>query len=210
MTSRFREVWFRPHADHRLGSVSFAIFWFSLFLLPVFMIVASTALVILFFTNYPLSWETFRLLWIINAICYVFITTFTCLIDTETSKVAWREAIMFPGLISLTIILYTCFPKLFRWALDGVLGVTHVTLTGTEIKSVILFAYCWLSLCMLVAYMAKKVEHTKAGRWLSPFFVYIAGYGPLLCAVTLTSYIYEMRGAEMKWEKTEKTGKIMG
>ena len=61
---------------------------------------------------------------------------------------------------------------------------------------------------MLVAYGAKRVEGTPIGRVLSPALVYLAGFGPLLCAVTLTSYIYEFRGAEMKWDKTEKTGKI--
>jgi hypothetical protein len=39
-------------------------------------------------------------------------------------------------------------------------------------------------------------------------FIYIAGYGPLLCACTFASYIKELRHAEMKWDKTEKTGKV--
>jgi hypothetical protein len=33
-------------------------------------------------------------------------------------------------------------------------------------------------------------------------------YGPFLCAVTFAAYVKELRGAEMKWDKTEKTGKI--
>jgi hypothetical protein len=32
------------------------------------------------------------------------------------------------------------------------------------------------------------------------------GYGSLLCSCTFASYIKELRGAEMKWDKTEKTG----
>jgi hypothetical protein len=39
-------------------------------------------------------------------------------------------------------------------------------------------------------------------------FLYIAGYGPLLCACTSASYIKELRHAEMKRDKTEKTGKV--
>ena len=46
-------------------------------------------------------------------------------------------------------------------------------------------------------------------RLLSPTLIHIAGYGPLLCAITLSSYIHEARGAEVHWEKTEKTGKMV-
>ena len=42
----------------------------------------------------------------------------------------------------------------------------------------------------------------------SAAFIYIAGYGPLLCACTFVSHIKELRHAEMKWDKTEKTGKV--
>jgi len=32
--------------------------------------------------------------------------------------------------------------------------------------------------------------------------------GPLLCAITVAAYVQEMRGAEMRWDKTEKTGQV--
>ena len=35
VTLRYRRLWFRPHRGHRLGSVSFGIFWFCLFLQPL-------------------------------------------------------------------------------------------------------------------------------------------------------------------------------
>ena len=38
--------------------------------------------------------------------------------------------------------------------------------------------------------------------------VYVVGYGPLLCGVTFNSYVKELRGAAMTWDKTEKTGKV--
>ncbi|HEX2820545.1 MAG TPA: glycosyltransferase family 2 protein, partial [Streptosporangiaceae bacterium] len=44
--------------------------------------------------------------------------------------------------------------------------------------------------------------------FISPLVVYLAGYGSLLCACTFVSYVKELRGAEMKWDKTEKTGKV--
>ena len=205
---RYKRLWFHPNKGHRLGSFSFGLFWFCLFLLPIFMIVASASLVALFFIDFPLSWATFKMLWIINAISYVFITSYTLMIDTETGRNTWREAVSFPGLISLTIILYTCFPKLFRWCLFELMELVHIPTTVPVLRSVMLFAYVWLAGTMLVAWLAKVIEPRKRLRWLSPILVYICGYGPLLCAVTFTSYIKEARGAEMKWDKTEKTGKV--
>ena len=43
---------------------------------------------------------------------------------------------------------------------------------------------------------------------LGPLLVYIGGYGPLLCAVTIAAYLREFQHAEMRWDKTEKTGKV--
>ncbi len=45
-------------------------------------------------------------------------------------------------------------------------------------------------------------------RRLSAVAVYLAGYGPLLCAVTFASYVAELRGAELSWDKSEKSGKV--
>jgi hypothetical protein len=38
--------------------------------------------------------------------------------------------------------------------------------------------------------------------------LYIVGYGPLLCAITVGGYIAELSGSEQKWEKTEKVGRV--
>jgi hypothetical protein len=59
-----------------------------------------------------------------------------------------------------------------------------------------------------VAYLGKVAEPRRFGRLLSPFFVYIGGYGPLLCAITTAAYVKELRGADRHWDKTEKTGKM--
>ena len=48
-----------------------------------------------------------------------------------------------------------------------------------------------------------------AGAICSKAFVYIGGYGALLCAISFTSYVKELRHAEMTWDKTEKTGKVL-
>ena len=207
VTSRYRHLWFRPAKGHRLGSVTFGVFWFCLFLLPVFMIAASGSLVALFFIDFPLSWRLFHQLWIVNAISYLFITALALAIDPSTARKAWWEAITFPGLFSVAIIVYACAPRAFVWGTQGLLHLSHIHWGPAATHGLIFVAYCWLAACMPVAYLGKKVEEWGKG-WLSPFFVYLGGYGPLLCAVTFASYVYEARGAEMTWDKTEKTGKV--
>lgn len=205
---RYKKLWFRPNPGHRLGSFSFGLSWFCLFLMPIFMILASASLTALFFIDFPLSWAAFKLLWILNAICYLFITTYTLMIDPDTGRRTWREAVGFPGLISLAMIVYAWFPKPFSWAMLGTMELIHIPTTGPVLRLVILFAYVWLAGSMLGAWAAKLTESRRRLKWLSPILVYICGYGPLLCAVTFTSYIKEARGAEMSWDKTEKTGQV--
>ena len=43
---------------------------------------------------------------------------------------------------------------------------------------------------------------------LTPLLTYIIGYGPILCAVTVDSYIKQARRAEARWDKTEKVGRV--
>ena len=204
---RYKSLWFRPNGEHRLGSISFGVFWFTIFLLPVFMILSSASLVVLFFVDFPLSWETFKKLWIINAISFIFITSYCLMIDTETAKRAWKEAVIFPGVISVLIILYTVFPRLFGAVANGALDLLDIN-TPLVVKSIIFFAYVWVAACMGVAYLGKFFEAHGLPRLLSRLMVYLGGYGPLLCAVTFASYGYELRGAEMTWDKTVKTGKV--
>jgi cellulose synthase/poly-beta-1,6-N-acetylglucosamine synthase-like glycosyltransferase len=208
VTKQFRRVWCRPSPTHRLGSVSFSVFWFCLFLLPVFMILASSSLIILYFSNFAIAWVVFHILWIINALTYVFITSFVLMIDWVTGRHAWVEGVLFPGVISVSIIIAACFPRLLRMIFYDLLPLMGITLTFAERRALVLFAYAWLAGSMLVAYLGKAVEPRRFGRPLSAAFIYIAGYGPLLCACTFASYIKELRGAEMTWDKTEKTGKV--
>jgi cellulose synthase/poly-beta-1,6-N-acetylglucosamine synthase-like glycosyltransferase len=208
VTKQFKKVWCRPSPTHRLGSVSFSVFWFCLFLLPVFMILASASLITLYFSNFAMAWIVFHVLWIVNALTYVFITSFVLMIDWVTGRHAWVEGILFPGVVSLSIIIAACFPRLLRMIFYGLLPVMGIVLTPAERRALVLFAYAWLAGSMLVAYLGKAIEPRRYGRVTAAVFIYIAGYGPLLCACTFASYIKELRHAEMKWDKTEKTGKV--
>jgi Glycosyl transferase family group 2 len=129
ITRRFRHLWFRPQAGHRLGSVSFGLFWFSLLLLPFMMICASASLVTLFFINYQQAWTAFHVLWIINVITYVFITSYTLLIDPAAGKYVWRAALAFPGVINVLIIVAAVLSHpMWLLAGDG-MGPLHLSIT---------------------------------------------------------------------------------
>ena len=209
VTLRYRKLWFRPQRRNRLGSVSFGLFWFGLFLEPVFMIVSSASLLTLYFVDFPRAWLAFHILWIINAATFIFITGFALLIDPQVVRRTWRQAVMFPGAVNLSVIVYTCFPRLVRDAGHQFLAASHLSLTHGFSAGVILFIYAWAAGSMAVAYLAKAAEPRRFGRFLSPIIVYLVGYGSLLCACTFASYVKELRGADMTWDKTEKTGKMM-
>ncbi len=208
VTKRYRRLWFRPNRVHRLGGVSFGVFWFCLFLEPIFMIVSSCSLIFLYLSRYPMAWTAFRILWLLNAFTYVFTTGFALLIDPQTARHTWRQGIMFPGVVSLTIVLYTCVPRLFGDLAHEVVAASGISPARGVQTGAILFIYAWPAASMAVAYLAKAAEPRPCGRFISPLVVYVAGYGSLLCACTFASYVKELRGAEMKWDKTEKTGKV--
>jgi hypothetical protein len=172
------------------------------------MICASASLVALFFIEYQLAWAAFHVLWIINVVTYVFITSFALLIDPSTGKRVWRQALLFPGVVSVFIIATAVFSDPIVWLTAHALRLVQVTATPAEVHALELFIYIWLAGCMAVAYLAKVTETRRLGRFISPVLLYIGGYGPLLCAITLAAYIKELRGAEAVWDKTEKTGKV--
>ena len=209
VTRRFRQVWFRPRSGGRLGSLGFGLIWFSLLLLPALMVCVSSSLVVLFFIDYQLAFSAFHALRLANVITYVFITSFALLIDPQTAKRTWLEALLFPGAVNVVILLAGIMPgpmSLLAGAASSALGVT---MTVAWVHGVVLFTYVWLAACMGVAYLGKAAERWRLGWITSPFFVYLGGYGPLLCAITAAAYLKELQHAEARWEKTEKTGKVV-
>lgn len=208
ITKQYSHLWFNKKFHKHLGSISFSLIWFSILLMPIFMILASLGLTSLFFLDFPLSWRLFKLFWILNVIVYVFVTLFSFLIDTTSAKQSWLAGILFPGLISLSIIVLSYIPGLLDYLiLDNKMHINWRTIPlGSMI--IILFMYLWLSLSMVAAYLAKIIEKIAYLKIFSKVVLMVAGYGPLLCAITFNSYISELRGKEMKWDKTEKTGKV--
>lgn len=203
ITKEFRTLWFNRDRHQTLGSISMAMLWFSIFLMPVFQITASLSLITLYFMNAPLAWMLFRSYWIIAAVVYLLVTFISFAIDPESAKKSWREGFLFPGLVSLGVIAFAFFPAIGEW-LGQLTGVHN----GDVIFEItILTLYAWLGLSMAVAYSAKAMEGTRLER-LAPAVLCFAGYGPFLCAVTFGSYMKELMGASMTWDKTVKTGKV--
>ena len=206
VSRRYRDVWLH-RGKGRLGGVSFALIWFSVLLMPVLMVVSSFALVVLFLLDRGVSVDVFRALWLVNLVTYLFITLSTFALDPPTARRTWLQGFTFPGLISLLIIAYAAYPP---WVDD--LGADVARDLGIDpdaglATGLLLFTYVWQSAAMLAAWLVKRVEVTRL-RPLARPLLYVAGYGPLLCAITATAYLKEARGTEMTWEKTEKTGRL--
>jgi len=209
VTRKFSGVWFRPRAGTRLGSISFGLMWFCLLLLPAFMICASASLITLFFIDSPLAWTAFHVLWLVNVITYVFITSFALLIDPQSARRTWKEALLFPGVVNVVILLAAILPGPLSLLARALLSAVGVPVSTSLIHGVELFTYIWLAACMGVAYLGKVAETRRFGWITGPLFVCLGGYGPLLCAVTAGAYVKELRHADARWDKTEKTGKVV-
>jgi cellulose synthase/poly-beta-1,6-N-acetylglucosamine synthase-like glycosyltransferase len=192
VTIRFRNIWLRRDRAGSLGSVSFALIWFAVFLTPILMIVSSGALIGLFALEHHEARGVFRALSSANLVAYLLVTLSSWSIDPDVARRCWREAILFPGVIGLAVIIW------------GIIGVTDHT---TWQVVLLLCAYAWVSLSMLAAWLLKLLEGTRLRPLVAPL-LYVVGYGPLLCAISAAAYVRELRHAEMVWEKTEKTGTV--
>ena len=205
---RFKGVFFRPSRLHRLGRPWFGLMWWATLLLPAFMIVASAALVTLWWLDASRGRYLFTLLWITNALGFVFSTVFTLTVDRSVARRSWRHAFYFPGLVSLTVMAWVLVPRPMH-AL-----VRHVCLdlgwgwSPTTRSYLALAAYLWVSVCMLAAYAVYRLDKVHDLGRLGGVLMFVVGYGPLLCAITFASYVAEARGATATWDKTVKTGKV--
>ncbi|HEY5231885.1 MAG TPA: glycosyltransferase [Galbitalea sp.] len=206
VTAKYRKIWFRPSKVHNLGSWSFGIVWFSLWLLPVAMITSSIGLLGLLLLHSQLALIVFRTLWITAAVSFVFTLGLAAQLDRKLSSNAWRELLTFPGIISMIVMLTAFFPKLTEVDIPSLFG-WHLTTAG--LFDITVAIYIWIPFSMVGAWLAREVEPTWIGRFLSPLLIYLVGYGSLLCAITFDSYFKELFHAEAKWDKTEKTGRVV-
>ncbi len=203
ITSVFRRLWFNGGRHGGLGSWTMAFVWFSIFFMPLFQLGASMSLIVLYFIDPPWAWALFRALWIVAGLVYALITMGSFVVDWESCVKSWFEGVMFPGLISLAIIIYSLAP----FIVDPLLDMVSPPEDHWSRVAIVLFLYAWLSLAMLVTWLAKVAETTR-WKWICAPLIYLGGYGAFLCAVTFGSYLKELRGDDRTWDKTVKTGKV--
>ncbi|MHC5797034.1 glycosyltransferase family 2 protein [Lacisediminihabitans sp. FW035] len=206
VTARYKKVWFRPSKVHKLGTIAFGLVWFSLWLLPLAMIVSSIGLLGLLLMQSTLAEGVFRVLWISAACTYVFTLALGVQLDSKLSRQAWREVLSFPGILSMIVMLTAFFPGLVERQIPALFGSRF---TESGIFAFTVAIYVWIPFSMVGAWAARRVEKTRMGPFLAPLLLYLVGYGSLLCAITFDSYIKELRHAEAKWDKTEKTGRVL-
>jgi cellulose synthase/poly-beta-1,6-N-acetylglucosamine synthase-like glycosyltransferase len=206
VTRRYSWLWLRRGRDRRLGSIGFAAQWFSVVALPLVMVIAPLGFVGLFLLDDSIAYTAFRVLWIGAACLYVYVLVLVLQLDPAVGRRSWREAIMMPGLLPLAVMVTAFFPGLLENRLPGLFGL-HLTDAGRVAWT--LAIYLWISLSMVVGWVAKVVEHTRVGRYVTPVLVCLAGYGPLMCAIAVDAFVREARGAERSWEKTEQRGRVV-
>lgn len=207
ITRRYSKVWLRPSREHRLGSATFALIWFTVGLLPVTMVLSSIGLVGLLLLDNPVSTDVFRVTWALAVCTYIFSMLLAQSLDPPTGRSTILEAFLFPGIISLLIMILTFVPRLTN---INFLDSHGLDVTSTTEFVITLCVYVWFPLSMLAAYGIKVLAEKKAwGAKISPVLVYLVGYGSLLCAITAHSYVQELRHADQTWDKTEKTGQMM-
>lgn len=206
ITTHFRDVWFRPSRRHRLGTPSFGLIWFSVFLLPVANLAASAGLVSLYLLDSVVALQVFRGLWWLSATAYIFVTLTSLLIDTATARRSWWQGLTFPGIGALVVMTAAWFPGFLERTVPGWFGREGIP-PGTGWWIVLL--YSWNALAMALAWGLKVLDGAGVRR-LSRWLLYVVGFGPLLCAISLDAYWREWRKAATVWDKTEKTGRVLG
>jgi len=202
-------MWFHGRKYGALSRALFAFIWFTVLLMPVFMIMVAPGLLGLYVIDSDQAWAVFRSLWIFHAVIYVFTTAMAFTLDPSTARRAWLQGIIFPGLVSLAIIVYSVAPGPIGAALTHGLGMLGIAVTPGLVRASQLFVYGWLAGSMVVAYLAKWLAAHWRWSFPSKVLLCLSGYGAFLCAVTFAAYVREFQRARMTWEKTIKTGKVV-
>ncbi len=208
VSRRFRSVFFRPSRTHHLGNVWFGLQWYATLLLPAFMVLASTALVVLWLLDAGDAHLLFRAYWSASAFAFVLTTAYTLLLDRGVARRSWRQAIAFPGLVNLAILAWVLVPGPMHALVRGAAETTGLGWSEQSRSLLALAAYVWGAGCMLAAWGVYRLDRWRLTRPLVPALVLVVGFGPLLCAITFAAYVAQARGKATTWDKTEKTGKV--
>jgi hypothetical protein len=171
-------------------------------LMPLCMILGATGLVGLYLL-WP-SWveSAFAFFWGVTFVIYAFQTLFAFAIDPAAARRCWFEGIAFPGLLAIGMM---------GLALSGVklAGSTAPPTPGSWSwhDALVTILLAWTALSTLAAWAVYRIDRMGAPKWLRDTLLVLVGYGPLLCAVAFGAIIAEFRNADLKWDKTIKSGR---
>ena len=155
----------------------------------------------LYFLWAPWAEEAFAFLWGATFVIYLSETLFCFAIDPVASRKCWFEGVIFPGLVSLAMMAVAVSgvkiidstdrlsPGTWSW---GHAAALHPRLDGLSTP---------------VAWLVYRIEKAGAPKWLRNSLLVLVGYGPLLCAIAFAAIIAQLRKADLKWDKTIKSGK---
>ncbi len=209
VSTQFSHIWGHPaNRTQHVGNWLFTFLWFTILLMPVLMLGTAAGLVGLYFLQVQRAWDLFQMYWIWNAIVYFFVVSMSFAVDPGTARRSWLQGILFPGLISVGIIIFSTAPSFWGSQVEALLLSAGYTVDDRTIAGVTLCIYVWCAGCMLLAYLAKLLSHIRWLRVPAAALLYIAGYGPFLCAVTMASYVKELCNTSNQWDKTTKTGQV--
>lgn len=204
ITRTFRHLWFRPKRSPLLGDIAFGFLWFSIAFMPFFMIAGSVGLVGLFYAWPPWAPAAFSAFWGVTFASYFFQTVFSFAIDPTTAKRCWFEGIAFPGVLSVCVMALAVFGlKPFAESANWPLQPGGWTWQDVAVQVVL----GWSAISTLLAWVVYRIDKAGAPKALRNVLLVLVGYGPLLCAISLGAMFAQFRNADLKWDKTIKSGK---
>jgi cellulose synthase/poly-beta-1,6-N-acetylglucosamine synthase-like glycosyltransferase len=203
ITGAFRRLWFRPDRNPIFGDIAFGFLWFSIAFMPLFMIVGSVGLVGLFYAWPPWAPTAFVALWSVTFASYLFQTLFSFAIDPATARRCWFEGIAFPGLLSLGVMMLAVlglkpFVASAAWPQPG-------SWSWHDIAVQVVLG--WSAISTFLAWAVYRLDKAGAPKAVRDVLLVLVGYGPLLCAISLGAMIAQLMNADLKWDKTIKSGK---
>ena len=202
ITGAFRHLWFRPDRDRLLGDPAFGVLWFSIALMPLFMFAGSIGMVGLYHLWTPWALESYSLLWGITFVSYVFQTVFSFAIDPPVARRCWFEAVVFPGLLSIGVMVIALLRPFIE--LGDLVESDHWSWGDIAVHVLL----GWSVISTAAAWAVYRIDKAGAPKWLRNALVVLVGYGPVLCAVACAAIVAELRKTDLKWDKTIKSGKV--
>jgi hypothetical protein len=202
ITGSFLGLWFRPERSSLLGDLAFGILWFSIAMMPAFVLLGSLGLVGLYHLWTPWAVQSFTWLWGITFASFLFQTLFAFVIDPAEARRSWFEGIAFPGVLSLGVMLLALlqpFQTIGGWARPG-------DWTWGDIACHVILG--WTAITTVLAWAIYRLDRAGGPKWLRNIALVLIGYGPLLCAVSCAAIMAELKKADLTWDKTIKSGKV--